>query len=148
MLVEKEDEKLESSTWWGYNYKKEKDKQQIAFDCKICCLWKALSWPKSQWSLMLIIIPKIGDDDDDDVCIMMTCVSVFVSRKMITFLKVCLSICNVLSSLLRFILTFLKVESGGAKRDVDNTLKCTRLNCILTQWSRSLGLAGRWLALA
>ena len=60
---------------------------------------------------MLIIIPKIGDDDDDDVCIMMTCVSVFVSRKMITFLKVCLSICNVLSSLLRFILTFLKVEA-------------------------------------
>ena len=78
---------------FGYKFK-----QQIAFDCKMCCLWKAWSWPKSQWSLMLIMIPKIGDDDDDDIYIMMACVSVFVSRKMITFLKACLSICNVLSS--------------------------------------------------
>ena len=29
---------------------------------------------------------------------------------------------------------------GGAKLDVENTLKCTRLNCILPQKSRLLGL--------
>ena len=36
------------------------------------------------------------DDYDDDIYIMMKCLSVCLSRKMITFLKACLSVCNVL----------------------------------------------------
>ena len=36
------------------------------------------------------------DEDDDDIYIMMQCLSVCLSRKMITFLKACLSVCNVL----------------------------------------------------
>ena len=47
-------------------------------------------------------VSTLGGDNDDDVYIMMKCVIVCVSQKMITFLKglsVCLSVCNGLSSL-------------------------------------------------